>query len=76
MILSKPSWIWGAEIGVNEFGLCVGNESVFSKEMNVEEKALVGMDIVRLVLERAATASEAVDVLGQIMEEYGQGGNG
>ena len=75
MILSKPSWIWGAEIEVNEFGLCVGNESVFSKEMNVEEKALVGMDIVRLVLERAATASEAVDVLGQIMEEYGQGGN-
>lgn len=75
MILSKPSWIWGAEIGVNEYGLCIGNEAVFSKELNVEEKALLGMDIVRLALERASTAREAVEVMGQLMEQYGQGGN-
>lgn len=75
MILSKPSWIWGAEIGVNEHGLCIGNESVFSKEMNSTEDALLGMDIIRLALERASTASEAVDVIGELMEQYGQGGN-
>ncbi len=75
MILSKPSWIWGAEIGVNEFGVCMGNESVFSKELNLADQALVGMDIVRLALERAATAREAVEVIGQMMERYGQGGN-
>ncbi|MCI8763321.1 MAG: hypothetical protein HFG58_01840 [Lachnospiraceae bacterium] len=75
MILSKPSWIWGAEIGVNEYGLCIGNESVFSKEMNVTEQALLGMDIVRLALERSKTAQEAVEVMGKLMERYGQGGN-
>ena len=75
MILSKPSWIWGAEIGVNEFGVCIGNESIFSKELNSTQKALLGMDIVRLALERASTAREAVEVMGQMMERYGQGGN-
>lgn len=75
MILSKPSWIWGGEIGVNEYGVCMGNESVFSKELNTKEQALVGMDIVRLVLERASTAEEAVKVTGELMEKYGQGGN-
>lgn len=75
MILAKPSWIWGAEIGVNEFGVCMGNESVFSKEMNTEQKALLGMDIVRLALERASTAEEAVRIVGELMERYGQGGN-
>lgn len=75
MILAKPSWIWGAEIGVNEYGVCMGNESVFSKEMNIREKALLGMDIVRLVLERASTAEEAVRITSELMERYGQGGN-
>ncbi len=75
MILSKPSWIWGAEIGVNEFGVCIGNESVFSREMVTEGEALLGMDIVRLALERAKTAREAVEVMGEMMEKYGQGGN-
>lgn len=75
MILAKPSWIWGAEIGVNEHGVCMGNESVFSKEMNISEKALLGMDLVRLTLERAGSAAEAVQILGELMEKYGQGGN-
>ncbi|MBQ9080649.1 MAG: C69 family dipeptidase [Clostridia bacterium] len=77
MILSKPSWIWGAEIGVNEHGVCIGNETIFSKDLipGEEEDALLGMDIVRLVLERASSAREAVDVMADIMERYGQGGN-
>ena len=75
MILSKPSWIWGAEIGVNEHGLCIGNEAVFTKEMNTSEQALLGMDILRLALERASCAKQAVDVIGELMEKYGQGGN-
>lgn len=75
MILSKPSWIWGAEIGINEHGVILGNESIISKDMSEEGEALLGMDIVRLALERASTAREAVTLMGEWMERYGQGGN-
>ena len=75
MILSKPSWIWGAEIGINEKGVIIGNESVFSRELRTDAIALLGMDILRLCLERADTAEKAVHVLGELLEQYGQGGN-
>lgn len=74
MILSKPSWIWGAEIGANEFGVCAGNESVYSKEIQ-KAPALMGMDLVRLALERGKTAEEALNVATSLLERYGQGGN-
>lgn len=74
VILSKPSWIWGAEMGINEFGLCIGNEAVYSKETS-QEPALLGMDMLRLALERAATAREAIQVIAQLLERHGQGGN-
>ena len=75
VMLSKPSWVWGCEIGVNEYGVCTGNESVFSKEMNTTTDGLFGMDICRIALERAKTAQEAVEVMAEMMERYGQGGN-
>lgn len=74
MILSKPSWIWGAEMGVNECGVVIGNEAVYSKE-TAKEPALLGMDLLRLALERAATAREAVNVISALLETHGQGGN-
>ena len=49
VILSKPAWMWGAEMGANDQGVCVGNEAVWTKlngPADLEEK-LLGMDMVR-----------------------------
>lgn len=76
IILSKPSWIWGGEMGTNEFGVTIGNEALWTHEpYNEQEDALLGMDMLRLALERAKTADEALDLLIDLLERYGQGGN-
>ncbi len=74
-ILSKPYWMWGAEMGVNEHGLAIGNEAVFSKVPAVTDRKLIGMDYVRLGLERAASADEALTIITDLLASYGQGGN-
>ena len=74
VLLLKPSWIWGCEMGSNEFGLNIGNEAVFTKEP-YEKDALIGMDMVRLALERCKTSKEALMLIIKLLEEYGQGGN-
>jgi secernin len=76
VLLAKPFWIWGAEMGVNEKGLAIGNEAVFTKEPYEKGKALIGMDLLRLALERASRAREAIEVITGLLAEYGQGGNG
>ncbi|KAI6074629.1 secernin-1 [Aix galericulata] len=75
VVLSRPSWLWGAEMGANEHGVCVANEAVVTREPASESEALLGMDLVRLGLERGATAREALDVIVALLEEHGQGGN-
>jgi len=74
LILSKPSWLWGGEMGTNEFGVTIGNEAIWTK-MPYGPPALLGMDSLRLGLERGKTALEAVDVIIDMLEKYGQGGN-
>ena len=74
VILCKPSWIWGAEMGVNDVGVAIGNEAVFTRAKR-GGPALTGMDILRLALERADTASAAIETMIALLETYGQGGN-
>lgn len=73
-VLCKPSWIWGAEMGVNSASVEIGNEAVFTKVKRGPE-ALIGMDLVRLALERCETAEKAVELITSLLEKYGQGGN-
>ncbi len=75
VILSCPWWMWGAEIGANEFGLVIGNTAVFTKE-KYEKTGILGMDMIRLALERKKSAKEALDFIISIIEKYGLGGSG
>jgi secernin len=70
---SQPYWLWGLEHGVNDCRVAIGNEAVFSREPSGEE-ALLGMDLVRLGLERSRTARQALEVITDLLETYGQGG--
>ena len=75
VIGSKPYWIWGFEHGMNEHNVAIGNEAVWAREPEEKEDGLLGMDLLRLALERGSTAYEALHVITGLLETYGQGGN-
>jgi len=74
-LICRPFWMWGAEMGANEHGVVIGNEAMHSVVPAQRKPALTGMDLVRLGLERAASAAEAVSVMTTLLERYGQGGD-
>jgi len=73
VLLLKPFWMFGCEMGANEFGVTIGNEAVWSKEP-IRKKGLLGMDLMRLALERSKTAKEALETITSLLQLYGQGG--
>ena len=48
-LLSRPAWMWGAEMGANENGVCIGNTGVVTKLCGPEDakEKLLGQDLVR-----------------------------
>jgi dipeptidase len=80
VVLSQPWWMWGAEMGANEHGVVIGNEAVFTRRTGhraspTGEGALLGMDLLRLALERATSAEDAVVTIVDLLERHGQGGS-
>jgi secernin len=72
-VISRPFWMWGAEMGTNEHLVTIGNEAVYT-DQPYATTGLTGMDLLRLALERSRTATEAVEVIVALLEEHGQGG--
>ncbi|MFL5806449.1 MAG: C69 family dipeptidase [Roseiflexaceae bacterium] len=83
---ASPYWCWGYEQGINEYRVAIGNEAIYTKTFRDAAQAyqsghspalgLLGMDLIRLALERSRSATEAIDVLGSLVERYGQFGSG
>jgi dipeptidase len=73
VILSKPFQMWGAEMGINEHGVVIGNEAVFTRaKIKKVNSGLTGMDMLRLALERSKNANEAITHITELLEEHGQ----
>ena len=74
ILISRPLWMWGAEMGVNEKGVAIGNEAIFSNPKN-KKNGLLGMDLLRLGLERGKDSLSAAHTIVEYLEKYGQGGS-
>ena len=58
-------------------GVVIGNEAVWNRLSDSDhdlQPRLLGMDLLRLGLERGASARSAVDTITSLLDQYGQGG--
>jgi secernin len=82
----SPYWCWGHELGLNEWGVGIGNEALFTRDLaeyvtqsrhgQPPPVGILGMELVRLGLERATTAQEAVTTITELVAAHGQWGSG
>lgn len=76
IILAKPFWMWGGEMGINECGLVIGNVALFSRrKFRKENTGLLGMDMIRIALETSENSEEALNKIIELVENYGQDAN-
>ncbi|PWJ44067.1 C69 family dipeptidase [Sediminitomix flava] len=73
IIISKPYKLWGAEMGMNEFDLAVACSVVEGKNKFLQKNdGLTAQDISRLILERCSNPQEAIALVIELLEKYGQ----
>ena len=73
VLMSRPAWLWGCEMGVNEHGVAIGNEAVFTK-LSLGKVGYTGMDFQRVALMTSRTADDALEQLIELTESLPQGG--
>ncbi len=75
----RPYWCWGYETGMNEAGVIGGNAAIYTRayhqKSNRRNPGLTGMDLLRLGLERGRSAEEALSVIVELLDEFGQWGS-
>lgn len=67
VIVSGAANVWGGESGANDRNVAIG---ITWTENEPSDSALLPTDLVRLALERCATAADAVDCVGRLAETY------
>jgi dipeptidase len=74
MILSRREAVWGAEMGVNQHGVAIGCQAVFTRLARRRGGGLLGADLVRLALEQARSSRDARDIITDYLTGFGQRG--
>jgi dipeptidase len=72
---SRSAGRWGYGMGINEHQVLVSDNDAPTRDALAFTDGLHDNDYVRLVLERAATAREGVEILTKLTEKYGQAWN-
>ena len=72
LIGARAAGAWGCWHGVNEHGLAMGATPTHTR-LRGEAPGLTGADLVRLTLERASGASQAVQTVADLISRHGQG---
>jgi secernin len=67
---SQRAGDWGYEQGVNEHGVAIGRAPLFTR-LEAAQQGFIGTELVRLGLERARTARQAVDLLTDLLHRHG-----
>ena len=58
LFLTKAFWTYGCEVGINEYGLAMGEEAVFTKEAAEAKDGIIGPDLMRPFLAELAEKSD------------------
>lgn len=68
---SRTAGRWGYAMGINEYQVTVADNDAPSRDTLAFKSGLHDNDVIRLILERAKTAREGVEIAAKLSEKYG-----